>query len=129
MMLKMAASYGDGLNLAWSLWPEECRNLFNRLDEFALSAGRTSRPKRSVGLWTREFASESEVERAVTREASRRNISVDEMRHRLTTALWGTADEIAERLEAYTDAGVSHAILMMPHGQEIESMQAIREVL
>jgi len=69
------------------------------------------------------------LERAVNEEASRRSISIDKMGRRLKSALWGTPDEIAERLEAYADGGVSHTILMMPHGKEIESMRAIGEVL
>jgi len=129
MMLRKPASFGEGLNLVWRFSPEECRELFSRLDEFARSAGRTSSLKRSVGLWTRVFSSRSDLERAANEEASCRGISVDEMGCRQKSALWGTPDEIADCLEAYADVRVSHATLMMPHGQEIESMRAIGKVV
>ncbi len=125
-MLSVAAHYGDGLNIAWRFSPDDCRRIYSELDELIQEAGR--RPgdvKRSVGLWSHIFTSRSEMERQISKSAKERGVPVKEYRKRVSSALWRTVDDVIERLKEYAALGVSHVILMLPRGQEMEQVTLI----
>ncbi len=127
-MVDVAAHYGDGINVAWRFRPEECKRIFDELDDRAEKYGRKRGAiKRSVGLWTHVFASEAEYQRGLESEAARRGISVEQLRERVSTALWGTVDQVADRLREYEELNVEYAILMFPHGEELDQMRLLRE--
>ena len=85
----------------------------------------TSEIKKSLGLWTRLFSSEDEMNAAIKESATTRNIPLDEYRVRIGKALWGTADSMRIRLKAFEEIGVEHFIFMFPHGQEIDHIKAM----
>jgi alkanesulfonate monooxygenase SsuD/methylene tetrahydromethanopterin reductase-like flavin-dependent oxidoreductase (luciferase family) len=117
-MLKVAAKYGDGINLAWAFTPDRLRNIFEKLDGYRIKSGYKDGVKKSVGFWTHVFEDESEMESAIQEGAKKRSLSIEDYRRRISSSLWGTPEELAEKLTAYEELGVSHAIFMFPHGEE-----------
>ena len=117
-MLKVAAKYGDGINLAWAFTPEKLQEIFKKLDSYRMNYGIKDEIKKSVGFWTHVFEDESEMEHAIQEGAKKRNLSIDNYRKRVSSSLWGTPEELIEKLRAYEELGVSHAIFMFPHGEE-----------
>jgi alkanesulfonate monooxygenase SsuD/methylene tetrahydromethanopterin reductase-like flavin-dependent oxidoreductase (luciferase family) len=124
-MLRLTAKYGDGINLAWAYSPADCVPKFRRLDKFCRREGRDpSEMSKSVGLWTRFFDSEEDMEKAIKENAAKRGVSEEEYRERVTSSLWGTADQILTRIQEYERIGVSHLILMFPPQQEVAQIQS-----
>lgn len=122
-ILRVAAKYGDGINLAWAISPDFAQERFKRLTQMAQRAGRdASQIIKSVGLWTRYFKSETEIETAIQENAAERNISTDEYRKRVSVSLWGTPDQIIKRIQEFEQLDVSHLIFMFPHKQEIQHL-------
>ncbi len=129
-MLRLTAKYGDGINLAWAYSPADCIPKFRRLDKFCQREGRDpSEMLKSVGLWTRFFESEEEMEAAIKEGATSRKVSEKEYRERVSSSLWGTANQMIERLREYQRIGVSHLILMFPPGQEVEQIKSMGEAV
>ena len=125
-MLRLIAEHGDGINIAWSFSPEACRDIFQRLDKYCAEFGRDPKEiKRSVGFWTRFFESRDEMETAILETAENRGIPLEKYRERVGNSLWGTSKIFIEKLNAYQKLGVSHVILMLPHGKEIEQLKLI----
>ena len=125
-MLRVSAKYGDGVNLAWAFSPSRTEDRFNRLDELARKAGRDPADiQKSVGLWSQYFDNPEDMEAAIEENAARRNLTIQEFHERISEALWGTSEYFIERLRAYEPLGVSHLILMLPHGQEVEQIKQI----
>jgi alkanesulfonate monooxygenase SsuD/methylene tetrahydromethanopterin reductase-like flavin-dependent oxidoreductase (luciferase family) len=125
-MLRVAAQYGDGFNIAWMYPPKACEDIFSKLDGYCKDYSRKpSDISRSVGLWTRYFETDQDMESAIKEGAVKRGVSEDEYRARVTSALWGTSDMMIERLREYATIGVSHVILMMPHQDEINHIEKI----
>ncbi|MHA1771054.1 MAG: LLM class flavin-dependent oxidoreductase [Candidatus Thorarchaeota archaeon] len=125
-MLNLAAQWSDGLNIAWSFSIDDCKHIFADLDRRIKKYGRRPHDvKRSVGFWTRVFHTESEMEQQIIEGAKQRGIPIEDYRKRLKSSLWGTVDEVVERLRDYEALGISHAILMLPHGHEIEQVKLI----
>lgn len=125
-MLRVTAKHGDGINIAWMSTPDELNERFQRLAQLCTKYGRdTSEIKKSVGLWTRIFESEEQMENAIVENAKERNISPDAYRERVSRALWGTPDQVLTRLREFDQIGVSHIILMFPQEQEIHQIQAL----
>jgi alkanesulfonate monooxygenase SsuD/methylene tetrahydromethanopterin reductase-like flavin-dependent oxidoreductase (luciferase family) len=69
------------------------------------------------------------MEKALKKRAASRNASVEKVREQVASALWGTPDEIASKLEEYKELGVEYAILMFPHEKEIEQIQMMKNVI
>lgn len=125
-MLRATAKYGDGINIAWMSTPTELEERFSRLAKLCKKYNRdTSEIKKSLGLWTRLFSSEDEMNAAIKESATTRNVPLDEYRERIGKALWGTADSMRARLKAFEEIGVEHFIFMFPHGQEIDHIKAM----
>jgi alkanesulfonate monooxygenase SsuD/methylene tetrahydromethanopterin reductase-like flavin-dependent oxidoreductase (luciferase family) len=125
-MLRLTAKHGDGINIAWMTTPEDLERRFQRLANLAKKYGRdTSDIQKSVGLWTRIFESEDEMEAAIIENAKTRNISVDEYRERVAQALWGTPDYMVKRLCEFVKIGVTHFIFMFPHEQELAQIRVL----
>ncbi len=125
-MLRLTAKHGDGINIAWMTTPEDLDRRFQRLTHLAKKYGRdTSDIQKSVGLWTRIFKSEEEMEEAIIENAKERNISVDEYRERVAQALWGTPDYMVKRLREFMKVGVTHFIFMFPHEQELAQIKVL----
>ncbi|MBD3405308.1 MAG: LLM class flavin-dependent oxidoreductase [Candidatus Lokiarchaeota archaeon] len=129
-LLELTARYGDGINLAWAYSPSFCQERFELLDEMIETSGRNpSEVKRSIGLWTRVFDSEKDMDSAIKENALKRGIEENQYRDRVASALWGTPESIAERLREYKDIGVSDIILMFPHGEEIEYIKRFEKII
>ena len=125
-MLRLIAKHGDGINVAWSFSPEACRDIFQRLDKYCEEFGREpTEIKRSVGFWTRFFKTEDAMESAIIADAEKRGIPLEKYRERVSNSLWGTPEIFITKLKAYQKLGVSHAILMLQHGKEIEQLKMI----
>ena len=125
-MLRATAKYGDGINVAWMSTPAELKDRFTRLANLCKKYSRdTSEIRKSLGLWTRIFNTEEEMETAILENAKTRNISPKEYRARIDKALWGTADSILARLREFQEIGVEHFIFMFPHGQEMNQIKNI----
>ncbi|MHA1928279.1 MAG: LLM class flavin-dependent oxidoreductase [Candidatus Thorarchaeota archaeon] len=125
-MLRLIAEHGDAINVAWSFSPEACNEILQRLDAFCKDFGRDpTEIKRSVGFWTRFFESEDAMESAILENAEKRGVPLEKYRERVANSLWGTSETFTTKLKAYQKLGVSHAILMLPHGKEIEQMRLI----
>jgi len=127
-MIELAAKYGDGINVAWGFSPDNTRDIFQQLNDFAEKHGR--KPEniaRSVGLWTRVLKSEAEIEEMVKKGATTRGISEEAYRKRVASSLWGTPEHIAERLSQYAEQGVSKIILMFPYGEKREQIELFGE--
>lgn len=122
-MLKLAAKYGDGINLAWAFTPEQLDVIFKDLDRFRMEYGHKAKLKKSVGFWTHVFDNESEMENAIIEGARKRNISPDQYRKQVSSSLWGTPEILVEKLNAYEKLGISHSIFMFPHGKENEQIE------
>lgn len=122
-MLRLAAKHGDGINLAWAFTPERLDMIFKHVDDYRREYGHSEKIKKSVGFWTHVFEEESEMENAIIEGAKKRNISLDQYRKRISSSLWGTPEDLVEKLEAYKDLGVSHSIFMFPKEKEIEQIE------
>ena len=121
-MLQIAAKYGDGINVAWAFSPEQCRDIFTRMDKFSKKFNREPL-KRSVGFWVRIYPNEDEMAKGLVIEAEKRNISVEEYKNRIQGALIGTPEIVKEKLQQYSDLSVSHFIFMFPYQQELEYLE------
>lgn len=118
-MLSIAAQWGDGLNVAWSFSIEDCKHIFSELDTLIKKYGRRPQDvKRSVGFWTRIFQTRTEMEQQIIEGARQRAIPIEDYRKRVESSLWGTVDDVVDKLRRYESLGVSHAILMLPRDQE-----------
>ncbi len=126
LMLRLTARYGDGINIAWMSTPEELNHCFTRLARLCKRFRRDATEiQKSVGLWTRLFESEEEMEAVILENAKVHKIPIATYRERISRALWGTANQIISRLRAFKEIGLSHIILMFPHQQEIKQIKAL----
>ena len=122
-MIRTAAQYGDGLNLAWDFSPSRCEELFNYLDEQAAKFKRDPKEiTKSVGFWVRLYKDKEEKQKIFQEEATKRNISIEEYSKRVKGALIGTKEQLFEQLIKYLALNVSHFIFMFPFEKEIEYM-------
>ncbi len=118
-MLRLAAKYAFGLNLAWAFDLEKCEIIFKKLNQFAKEYKRDpSDIKRSLGFWVKIYESEEQMEIDFQKEAQKRNISVKKYKQRIDGALVGTKNQIIEKLCNYINIGVSHFIFMFPYQKE-----------
>ena len=125
-MLEIIAKYGDGINIAWTFSPSQCEEIFGRLDSLCNSNGRDSTEMgKSVGLWTTCFVSEEEMNLTIIKNAAKKGVSEEKYKERISGALWGTPKMMVERLRQYLGLGVSHIILMLPHGEELKQIKLI----
>ena len=125
-MLELIARYGDGINVAWTFSSSQCEEIFRNLDRLYKANGRDSTEMgKSVGLWTRCFVSEEEMDLAISENAAKRGVSEEKYRERISSALWCTPKTMVDRLKQYLDLGVSHIILMLPHGEELKQIKLI----
>ena len=125
-MLELIAKCGDGINVAWTFSPSQCEEIFSRLGSLYTANGRDSAGMgKSVGLWTRCFVSEEEMNFTITENAAKRGVSEEKYRERISNALWGTPTMMVERLMQYLKLGVSHIILTLPHGEELQQIKLI----
>lgn len=125
-MLEVAAEHADGINLAWSFTPAQCRAIFSQLDSLGEAYDRKPETiKRSLGFWTRCFESEKEMATAIAENAAKSYLSVEAYEKRIESSLWGTPSTLAQKLREYKELGVTHAILMLPHKNEIDQIELI----
>ncbi len=128
-MLRIAAQYGDGINIAWAFSVERCKEIFNRMDKFSEEFNRKPL-KRSVGFWVRVYSDDEEMAKGLEVEAEKRNISLEEYKDRIKGALIGTPGTMIEKLRGCLELNVSHFIFMFPYEQEIEYLQLFeKEIL
>jgi len=125
-MLKIAAKYGDGINLAWAFTVDRCKKIFEQLDTYTSQLGRQPL-KRSLGFWVRIYSDEKEMAIGIQEEAKKRNITVDEYKKRTEGALIGTTDTVVEKIKAYKNLGVSHFIFMFPYQKELEYLEIFND--
>jgi len=122
-MIRTAAQYGDGLNLAWDFSSSRCEELFNYLDEQVIKFQRDPKEiTKSVGFWVRLYKDEEEKQKIFQDEATKRGMSIEEYSKRVRGALIGTKEQIIEQLIKYIELDVSHFIFMFPFDKEIEYM-------
>ena len=110
-MLRIAAKYGDGINLAWSFTVERCKEIFQHLDDLCQQFDKKPLD-RSIGFWVRLYSDEKEMTEGIKKEAEKRNIKLKEYEKRIEGALIGTPEMIKTKLEAYKDLGISHFIFL-----------------
>ncbi len=128
MMLQVAARHADGLNVAWSFSPGDCRRIFEELDAYADKYGREHALKRSIGVWTRIFEDSSQMDAYVERAARAKGMSVDAYLRRTSGGLYGTPDEVEARLGEYADVDIEHLIMMFPHGDEVHQLELLADI-
>ncbi|MFX0211527.1 MAG: LLM class flavin-dependent oxidoreductase [Candidatus Hodarchaeota archaeon] len=121
-MLRIAAKYGDGINLAWAFSPEQCKMIFKQLDKYSDEVQR-KQLLRSVGFWVRLFENEEDKIIKMKEMAKQRGFSLEEYQKRTEGALLGTQKEIMEKLTKYLKIGVSHFIFMFPGEKESRYIQ------
>ncbi len=127
-MLRIAAKYGNGINLAWSFSPERCKTLFEKLDNYCTKYKRDpSSIKRSLGFWVRIFEDEDEMEKGLIAEAEKRKISVEEYKTRVKDTLVGTKEHVLHKLLEYKEVGVTHYIFMFPYQQEMKYLNLFND--
>ena len=122
-MLKLTAKYGDGINLAWAFTSEQLELIFKQLDGYRKDYGRPEEIKKSVGFWTSVFEDETDMEKAVVEGAKKRNIPLEKYRERIASSMWGTPEDLVEKLQAYKNLGVTHSIFMFPQEEEIKQIE------
>ena len=123
-MLRLAAEYADGINIAWSFAPDAYQEKLERIDEFCEKIGRNPATlRKSYGVWTRIYESEEEKIGVWKDISKRRGFTVEEVEERYKGSLHGTAEEIVEKLKAYAKLGITDFIFMFPKDAEIESMK------
>jgi alkanesulfonate monooxygenase SsuD/methylene tetrahydromethanopterin reductase-like flavin-dependent oxidoreductase (luciferase family) len=122
-MLRVAAKHGDGINLAWAFTPEQLALIFKQLDDYGKEYRRPDKIKKSVGFWTYVFEDESDMETAIDEGARKRNISPEKYRERVKSAMWGTPEDLVEKLHAYQDLDITHSIFMFPQEEEIKQIE------
>jgi alkanesulfonate monooxygenase SsuD/methylene tetrahydromethanopterin reductase-like flavin-dependent oxidoreductase (luciferase family) len=127
-MLRIAAQYGDGINLAWAFSPERCKTLFERLNKYCIKYNRDpSSVKRSLGFWVRIYEDEDEMEKGLIAEAEKRKISVEEYKTRVKGALVGTKEQVTQKLLEYKKVGITHYIFMVPYEQEMKYLNMFND--
>ncbi|MHA1994386.1 MAG: LLM class flavin-dependent oxidoreductase [Candidatus Hodarchaeales archaeon] len=125
-MLKLAAKYGDGINLAWAFSVNKLEKIFHQLDEYTNEFNRP-RLKRSVGFWVRMYPNEKEMAQGLENEAKKRNITLEEYKDRIKGALIGTPQVLIEKLRRYQNLGLSHYIFMFPYQEELNYLKLFEE--
>ncbi len=125
-MLQIAAKYGDGINLAWAFSVSKLGRIFSQLDEYTSELGKQPL-RRSVGFWVQVYSDQVEMVKGIEQEAKKRNISIDEYKHRLKGALVGTPEDLIEKLQEYQKLNISHYIFMFPHQKESEYIRIFEE--
>jgi alkanesulfonate monooxygenase SsuD/methylene tetrahydromethanopterin reductase-like flavin-dependent oxidoreductase (luciferase family) len=121
-MLRIAAQYGNGINIAWAFSAEKCNEVFTRMDKFSEEFNREPL-KRSVGFWVRVYPDEEEMAKGLVEEAEKRKITLEAYKDRIKGALIGTPEIVKEKLQKYKDINVSHFIFMFPYQHEIEYLE------
>jgi alkanesulfonate monooxygenase SsuD/methylene tetrahydromethanopterin reductase-like flavin-dependent oxidoreductase (luciferase family) len=131
LMLRLAAKYGDAINIAWLCTPETLQEKMQQLTHLCTKYDRDIADIRiSVGLWTQHFRSEKDKEAAILKGAKDRGVSPTEYQQRIDQALWGTTDQMILRLQEFQELGVADIVFMFPHEQEVEHIQVLgKEVL
>ncbi len=125
-MLEIIAKYGDGINVAWTFSPSQCEEIFSKLDSLHNANGRDpTEISKSVGLWTKCFVSEEEMNLTIIKNAAEKGVSEEKYKGRISGALWGTPKIMVERLRQYLDLGFFHIILMLSHGEELKQIKLI----
>lgn len=123
-MLKAAVDHADGINIAWSFSPDVYQEKLARIDEFCKENGRDPKSlAKSYGVWTRVFDTEKEKEAVAKEMQVQRGFTDEQMERRLSGSLYGTPEEITEKLRKYVKLGITHFIFMFPKDKEVESMQ------
>ena len=126
MMLRATAKYGDGINVAWMTTPKDLDKRFQHLAQYCKEYKRNAADiMKSVGLWTRAFETEEDMETAIIENAKARKVSASDYRKQISQALWGSTDHMLSRLREFKQIGVSHVVLMFPHKEEIEHIKTI----
>jgi len=128
-LLKVSARFDDGINLARSFSPDDLESVFAQVDEMRFRHRPDTPIKKSVGFWTNVFETKSEMEKALKKRPQSRNVSLERVRRQVEKALWGTADNISDRLGQYEDLGIDHAIFMFPHGKERGQITRLTETM
>ena len=127
-MLRLAAEYADGINIAWSFAPDIYQEKLQRIDEFCEKIDRDpSTLRKSYGVWTRIYSDEHEKKRAWEEICERRGFTMEQLEQRMAGALHGTPEEIVEKLDAYAELGITDFIFMFPKDEEVSSMKAFDE--
>lgn len=128
-MISLCAKHADGINLAWTFSPDKLKSIFSALDNLRAKYHRGKPIRKSVGLWTNVFETTDEMDAALQSRADARGMKIERVREQVSAALWGTPEEIEEKLKNYYDLGVEFAILMFPHHKEIEQIRRISQVI
>ncbi len=127
-MLNVIAQKADGINIAWSFSPEIYQEKLERVNRFCEKHGRDPATlKKSYGAWTRVYPTEEEKLKAWKEICEKRNLTMEQLEKRMEGALHGTAEEIADKLKAYIELGITHFIFMFPQNQEIEHMETFAD--
>jgi alkanesulfonate monooxygenase SsuD/methylene tetrahydromethanopterin reductase-like flavin-dependent oxidoreductase (luciferase family) len=127
-MLKIAAKYGNGINLAWSFTVERCKEIFQHLDDLCHQFDK--KPLfRSIGFWVRLYSDEKEMAEGIKKEAEKRNLKLEEYEKRIEGALIGTPEMIKAKLESYKELGISHFIFMFPYQQELAYLDKFEKLI
>ncbi|MHA2500455.1 MAG: LLM class flavin-dependent oxidoreductase, partial [Candidatus Hodarchaeales archaeon] len=128
-MLQLIAQYADGANLAWAYTPEQVKDTYSTIDNFAREAGRKAPIRRSLGLWAGIYRSEDDFEKAVEETAKKRGLELEDYRRRLEGALHGPPEFWLKRISEYQQVGIEKLILMFPYQKESESLDLIAEIV
>ena len=88
--------------MAWAFSPERLENIFSDLDEYREKYHPGKPIRKSIGFWTNVFETPDEMEAALKERAKQRNMSLERVREQVSSALWGTPEEICEKQIGYT---------------------------
>lgn len=126
-MLRVIGEYAHGANIAWRYTPDQVRDIRDKINVTAEQIGRSV--ELSLGLWAALYPSEEAFEEGLASRAKERGLAVDDLRDRLVGAMHGSPDYWVNQLKAYADVGVETFVFMFPHGQEVEQVRLVNELV
>ena len=107
LTLKMVARYADEWNAFGT--PDVIRHKIEVLEGHCRTIGRdVNKIEKSVGIPLVMTKDSSKVDAMLTEMGNRRGMSLEDAR---ASMLWGTPDQVIEKIEAYRAVGVTHIIL------------------
>ena len=126
LTLRMVAKHADEWNAFGS--PEDFQRKLGILAEHCRAVGRDPGAiEISVGTPLALTKDSSQSERLIADIARRRNARPEDLRNGM---LWGTPDQVIQRVRAYQQVGVSHIILSLRAPYDLEAIELFgREVI
>lgn len=127
-ILRVIAQYADICNFGHGTTPDVYEQKLRILEDHCRSVGRNPGEIRKSHLTDIVIArTHDQLEELIKRNASIRNISVEENRRRMDSSIYGTPNECIEKIDAYAHLGVSEFILLFLDMTRLEDLKLFAE--